>query len=92
MRGGSKYLLKQVLYSYLPAELFNRPKWGFSIPLNRWLAGPLKLWLLDTLSEDRLRHQSLIEPAVVSALLRRYLGGDEHLYARLWAVTRVVGS
>ena len=32
-----KYLLKQVLYDYLPREIFDRPKWGFNIPLQKWL-------------------------------------------------------
>ena len=38
MKGGEyKYILKQLLYEYLSESLFNRPKWGFSIPLAIWL-------------------------------------------------------
>ncbi len=30
-----KYLLKQVLYDYLPKEIFDRPKWGFRHPIKK---------------------------------------------------------
>jgi asparagine synthase (glutamine-hydrolysing) len=33
----SKYILKKILYQYLPEEIFNRPKQGFSIPIAKWL-------------------------------------------------------
>lgn len=43
IRGNStKYLLRQVLYRYIPKELMERPKQGFSIPIQQWLLGKLK--------------------------------------------------
>src|SRR6516162_3472070 len=40
----SKRLLRQVLYRYVPRELVERPKMGFSIPLAAWLRGDLLAW------------------------------------------------
>lgn len=37
-----KYLLKQILYKYLPKKYTDRPKKGFSVPIDEWMAGPLK--------------------------------------------------
>ena len=33
----SKNFLKSILSNYLPNKLYNRPKMGFAIPLNRWM-------------------------------------------------------
>jgi asparagine synthase (glutamine-hydrolysing) len=38
----TKYLLKEVLYKYVPREMMERPKQGFSIPVQQWLMGNLK--------------------------------------------------
>lgn len=42
--GQPKALLRRVLYRYLDAELFARPKSGFAIPVAAWLRGPLRDW------------------------------------------------
>ena len=43
-QGGSKRLLRRILYRYVPPELVDRPKKGFSSPLPVWLRGPLRPW------------------------------------------------
>ena len=40
-----KYILKEVLYEYLDKSLFNRFKWGFAIPLEKWLKTDLKYFV-----------------------------------------------
>lgn len=51
-QGKSKYLLRQVLYRYVPPELIERPKQGFSVPIAAWLAGPLRPEL-EALAHDQ---------------------------------------
>ena len=50
-----KYVLKNILSSYLPEKLFNRPKKGFSIPVGEWLKNELNNWANELLDEIILK-------------------------------------
>ena len=54
----SKYLLRQLLYKYVPRALVDRPKQGFGVPLEKWLRSTLKEDLLQ-ISHQHAVHQSL---------------------------------
>ena len=49
-----KYLLRQILYKYLPQEMVDKPKSGFQIPLEEWLKGDLRYLVEKYLDEKRL--------------------------------------
>jgi asparagine synthase (glutamine-hydrolysing) len=82
--GHEKYLLKQLLYKYLPAELFQRPKWGFSVPLASWLQKEGKnlvdQWVLDT---DAYRH-GLLDRKESLRHLTAFRRGNTLAYNRVW--------
>jgi len=85
--GEKKYLLKQVLYDYVPAELYNRPKWGFSIPLQSWLAGDLSFLLDEWLNPQTLKKHGVVNPKVVERYVYLFRKKNHaHLYNRLWAL------
>jgi asparagine synthase (glutamine-hydrolysing) len=85
--GVTKYLLKKILYQYLPNKLFDRPKRGFAVPLGSWMKGPLKPWVLDSLSRQSILKRNLVSPESVQLLLNRfYSGGSDYLYNRIWAL------
>lgn len=83
----AKYLLKKVLYSHLPEQLFRRPKWGFAIPLSAWLNGPLFYFPEEYLSEEKVKAYNVLNFEEVTKLLCRYRNGSSaYLYNRVWAL------
>jgi asparagine synthase (glutamine-hydrolysing) len=84
--GRGKWLVRQVLYRHVPAALVDRPKTGFSIPLDDWLRGPLKSWASDLLSPERLRRQGLFEPEPVARALADHISGRRSRGYWLWNV------
>ncbi|HLZ03222.1 MAG TPA: asparagine synthase (glutamine-hydrolyzing) [Bradyrhizobium sp.] len=74
--GRGKWLVRQVLHRHVPVELVERPKTGFSIPIDDWLRGPLQAWMSDLLSPTRLKSQGLFNADVVGRMV------DEHVKGR----------
>jgi asparagine synthase (glutamine-hydrolysing) len=84
--GKSKWLLKELLSQYLPQDLVNRPKWGFSVPLAKWLKGDLKYLVDDYLNDRLIEEVGLFNTAYIQQLKKEFLGGKDYLYNRLWII------
>jgi asparagine synthase (glutamine-hydrolysing) len=82
----SKWILKQALRGILPAEIVDRPKKGFGIPVARWFRGPLKELLLDTLNRDAVRRHGLFRWEPIQALLQEHLDGRADHRKELWTL------
>ncbi|MFN3656965.1 MAG: asparagine synthase (glutamine-hydrolyzing) [Pseudolabrys sp.] len=84
--GVTKWPLRQLLYRHVPAELIDRPKMGFGIPLGEWLRGPLRDWAETLLSEQRLREAGLLDAARVRQAWSEHLNGQANWQYPLWDV------
>ena len=82
--GRGKWLVRQVLYRHVPGNLVDRPKTGFSVPLDAWLRGPLKSWTLDLLSPARLQVQNLFNVRCVEEKVREHMAGTSNHGSWLW--------
>jgi len=81
-----KYLSKEILYTYLPKEYFDRPKKGFAIPLKQWLQGPLKHLVDESLSRDAVKKHGILNPDAVEKICRDFRNGKDYLYTRIWSL------
>jgi len=81
-----KWLLKQVLYRYVPRALIERPKMGFGVPVGEWLRGPLREWAEALLDERRLREEGYFHAAEVRGKWREHLSGKADWHYLLWPV------
>jgi asparagine synthase (glutamine-hydrolysing) len=84
--GKGKWLLRQVLYRYVPKELVERPKKGFGVPLHTWLSGPLRQWSEALLDPARLRREGIFNSAAVGGLWARHRRGARRAEDLLWTV------
>lgn len=71
--GKNKYILRRILQRHLPAELFERPKQGFSVPVGQWLRGPLRQMFCENLAPGRVREYGLLDPAVTEQAVESFL-------------------
>lgn len=86
-QGIQKYLLKELLYDYVPKSYFDRPKWGFSIPLNKWLKTELKYLADEYLSDSLIKEAGWVNLHAVKSLLTQYYQTRrEYLYNRIWVL------
>lgn len=84
--GVGKLLMKKALQGKLPPGVMNRPKKGFGIPVAAWLRGPLKGWMTDWLSADRLRRQGLFDDRYVGRLVDEHLKGVRDHRKPIWTL------
>lgn len=82
----SKWALRQVLSKYLPEELFERPKMGFSMPLATWLRDPLRDWAEALLNEGRLRAEGFLDPQPIRQKWTEHLSGHQEWDDLLWNI------
>lgn len=84
--GKSKWLLRQVLYKYVPPSLIERPKMGFEAPIGLWLRGGLRDWAKSLLAPDRLRREGYLDAGVISRLWSEHQAESHNWGAQLWNV------
>ena len=84
--GGGKWILRQVLYQYVPRELIDRPKKGFSLPIERWLRGSLREWAENLLGESRLRQDGYFHPKIVRRIWEDHVSGHRDFRHHVWAL------
>jgi asparagine synthase (glutamine-hydrolysing) len=84
--GKSKWILKQILRQYLPDDLVDRKKWGFSIPLSQWLKADLRYLFDSFLNKEIIEDIGLFHVTYINQLKKDFFAGKEYLYHRLWAL------
>lgn len=87
MRSGQgKWILKQVLYQYVPQKIVERPKMGFGVPIDSWLRGPLRDWAENLLDANRLQRESYLNPAPIRKRWNEHLQKQKDWHYSLWYV------
>ena len=81
-----KLVLRDLLTRYVPRELIDRPKRGFSVPVKEWLVGPLRDWVEALISEQTLREQGVFDVNAVRQAWQQHLKGWANHSELMWAI------
>jgi asparagine synthase (glutamine-hydrolysing) len=84
--GTSKYLLRKLLHKRVPAELTDRPKHGFTVPMSQWLRGSLRELLCSMTTRDSLDKHGLFQADVVTQHVREHLAETHDHSKKLWSL------
>lgn len=85
-QGKGKWLLRQLLYRYVPPSLVERPKSGFGIPIDEWLRTGLREWAEDLLHEGRLRQEGYLVPDLIARRWQEHVGEEANWGYYLWDI------
>jgi asparagine synthase (glutamine-hydrolysing) len=84
--GRGKWPLRSLVHRYLPAEVIDRPKKGFAVPLDDWLRGPLREWAWELLSPAAVDGTQVLESDAVQRAWTAHQSGKRNVSQLLWNV------
>jgi asparagine synthase (glutamine-hydrolysing) len=84
--GKEKWLLRQLLYKFVPPALIERPKMGFGIPIGAWLRDALRDWAEELLDPIRLKEQGFFDSGLVRRAWTEHVSGARNWQYHLWDV------
>ncbi|SPJ15313.1 Asparagine synthase [Burkholderiales bacterium] len=81
-----KWLLREAARELLPQEILHRKKLGFRVPIDQWLRGPMRAFLLDNLSGGQARTAVYYRPAALQRVIDEHLSGRVNHEKLLWSL------
>jgi len=84
--GQGKWILRQVLYKYIPPELMERPKSGFGIPVGDWLRGALREWAENLLDSCRIQKEGYLNHEIIHKIWSQHQSKRYDHSDKLWSI------
>jgi asparagine synthase (glutamine-hydrolysing) len=86
----SKYLLKELLYDYVPKSYFDRPKRGFSIPMHIWLRHDFKAYAEKYVTKEMCERYGIVKWDYAQKIYKHFYKDKLDLYYnRLWLIISI---
>ena len=79
-----KFIFKDIVHEYVPEKLLQRPKSGFSIPLENWLRTDMKEFVNDNFSFKNLNHISLFNSDFIEKYKDDFYKNKHQNAALIW--------
>jgi asparagine synthase (glutamine-hydrolysing) len=88
---GLKHILKKLLLQYIPRELWDRPKKGFSVPMSNWLCTSLKDFAYEELLSVNSELHNWLEKKELLKILDDHIGGKRNNNYLIWSCIQLSG-
>jgi asparagine synthase (glutamine-hydrolysing) len=86
LRGSTtKWILREAMKGILPAEILDRPKMGFPVPVGNWFRGEFSHIVDEYVLSPRAAERGIFDPDFVRSLVDRHRAGENH-DERIWAL------
>ena len=85
----TKYILREAMRDYLPAEILSRGKMGFPVPVGRWFREAHRGIVEEFVLGERAASRNLFDTAYVRLLVNEHAEGMRDHTERLWALVNV---
>jgi len=82
--GQTKYLLKKLTHKYIPQEIMDRPKSGFSFPVREWLTTDLKEYLFYYINDKQFKQHDFINSEKATEILKEFQAGKNRREVPIW--------
>jgi asparagine synthase (glutamine-hydrolysing) len=81
-----KWIFKKAFEHKLPVEILYRKKMGFSVPLARWMRGPLQPRLRDAILGERLTDTRYFNMDHLENMMNEHVSGRRDYSVPLWSI------
>ncbi|CAN5342773.1 asparagine synthase (glutamine-hydrolyzing) [soil metagenome] len=86
LRGNTtKWILREAMKGILPAEILDRPKMGFPVPIGNWFRGPFKHIVDEYVLGKRALARGIFDETYLRQLVARHDAGENH-DERIWSL------
>ncbi len=83
---GGKWLLREAVRDRLPAGFLDRPKQGFSVPLEYWFRGGLREIVVDRVLHGPLNDLKVFRPSGMEKVVDAHFSGRANYASVVWAL------
>ena len=81
-----KWISRALLKDFVPLKLYDRPKMGFGVPLEKWLRGSLRDWAENLLSPATFKKFGLLKSEPILKKWQEHQNGKHNWQYLLWDV------
>lgn len=85
-RDSGKYLLKKLTHKYIPKEIMDRPKMGFSVPINDWFKSSFNELVKHYFDDNFLKEQNIFNLEELRRIRNNYFNGKNVNLRQLWLI------